>query len=105
MDSAFEYVKTAPLETSADYPYKAVNGSCMYSSSQGTGSINGYTNVVHNSVSAMKAALKTGPVSIAVDASQTAFQSYTSGVVTSGCGTSLDHGIMAVGWDTDSETG
>merc|ERR1712166_1157303 len=105
MDSAFSYVKTAPLETTADYPYKAAKGSCLYSSSQGTGSISGYTNVVHGSVSAMKAALNEGPVSIAVDASQTAFQSYTSGVVTADCGTSLDHGIMAVGYDVDEETG
>jgi C1A family cysteine protease len=54
----------------------------------------------------MKFALSTGPVSVAVDASQSAFQQYKSGVLSSyECGTSLDHGIMAVGWGTDSETG
>lgn len=57
MDSAFEYVKTAPLETSADYPYRAEDGSCMYSESQGTGSITGFTNVQKDSVNAMKFAL------------------------------------------------
>ena len=38
--------------------------------------------------------------------SQSAFQQYRSGVLSSyECGTSLDHGIMAVGWATDDETG
>ena len=57
MDSAFEYVVTAPLETSTDYPYRAVQGSCMYSESQGTGAITGHTNVQAGSVDAMKFAL------------------------------------------------
>jgi hypothetical protein len=75
----------------------------MYSASQGNGSINGYTNVPTNNVSALKAALNYGPVSIAVDASSNAFMYYTSGVITGAkCGTSLDHGILAVGWGTDN---
>lgn len=42
MDAAFEYVETAPLETSANYPYVAKKTSCTYSKSKGTGSISGY---------------------------------------------------------------
>merc|ERR1712232_1201035 len=30
---------------------------------------------------------------------QSVFQQYTGGVITSGCGTSLDHGVTAVGYD------
>jgi len=48
----------------------------------------------------MKAALANGPVSVAIEADQMAFQSYTSGVITSGCGTQLDHGVLAVGYGT-----
>jgi len=48
----------------------------------------------------MKAALAKGPVSVAVEADQFAFQGYTGGVVTTGCGTQLDHGILAVGYGT-----
>jgi cathepsin L len=48
----------------------------------------------------MRAALAKGPVSVAIEADQMAFQSYTSGVITSGCGTNLDHGVLAVGYGT-----
>jgi len=88
--------------TTADYPYLAVKGTCDYTSSEGSGSISGYTNVPTNSVSALKNALMSGPVSVAVEADQTGFQYYTGGVLTTGCGTKLDHGIMAVGWGTNS---
>mmetsp|Transcript_43213 Transcript_43213/g.112104 ORF Transcript_43213/g.112104 Transcript_43213/m.112104 type:complete len:92 (-) Transcript_43213:611-886(-) len=48
------------------------------------------------------AKLKMGPVSIAVDASQNAFMFYKSGVVGKECGTSIDHAVLLVGADTDS---
>jgi len=73
MESAFEYVEVYPLETTANYPYKAANGTCTYSKTLGTGKISGYKRVQANSITAMKTALQTGPVSVAVDASQTAF--------------------------------
>jgi len=46
----------------------------------------------------LKAALNKGPVSVAIEADQMAFQSYTSGIITKGCGQSLDHGVLAVGY-------
>ena len=48
----------------------------------------------------MKAALGKGPVSVAIEADQMAFQAYTSGVITTGCGSQLDHGVLAVGYGT-----
>jgi hypothetical protein len=102
MDLAFEYVKTAPLETSESYPYKATKGSCMYSNSKGKGAITGYTNVKKYSVSHLKAAIDQGPVSVAVEASSTHFQYYINGVLNNPkCGIKLDHGILAVGYGTE----
>ena len=42
------------------------------------------------------------PVSVAVEADQDSFQFYTGGVMTAACGTNLDHGVLAVGYGTES---
>merc|ERR1712167_242214 len=48
----------------------------------------------------MQSAIQQQPVSIAIEADQSAFQSYSGGILSSGCGTSLDHGVLAVGYNT-----
>lgn len=48
----------------------------------------------------MKAALSKRPVSIGIQADESAFMNYKSGVITSGCGTHIDHGVLAVGFGT-----
>merc|ERR1712127_149923 len=67
------------------------------------GKVAGFKDVVKDSTGAnLKAALATGPVSVAIEADQSVFQTYTSGVITSSkCGTQLDHGVLAVGYGTE----
>merc|ERR1719277_2020003 len=47
---------------------------------------------------ALKSAIQQGPVSVAIEADQMSFQLYNGGTITSGCGTNLDHGVLAVGY-------
>jgi C1A family cysteine protease len=107
MDRAFGYAESHPLETEADYPYTAKTGlfACKYDKSKGVVDVTTYKDVAHNSPDQLKAALNKQPVSIAIEADQTVFQHYTSGVLTgSACGTSLDHGVLAVGYGVENGT-
>jgi len=105
MDNAFKYVEKTPLETESQYPYTGRSGifdRCK-AKGEGVGHISGYMDVHQDSVSDLQAALMKGPVSIAVEADKSVFQRYTGGVVTSSaCGKKLDHGVLAVGYDTDA---
>jgi cathepsin L len=100
MDNAFKYIEKYPLELESEYGYTARQGSCHYSASKGVGQVRSFTDVPQNSVSQLKAAIAKGPVSVAIEADQYAFQGYRSGVITSGCGQQLDHGVLAVGYGT-----
>ena len=42
------------------------------------------------------------PTSISIEADQSAFQFYSSGVLTAACGTNIDHAVLAVGYGTDA---
>jgi len=101
MDNAFKYIEKSPLELESSYPYKARDGSCSYVASKGVGKVKAYKDVSRDtSGNQLKAALAKGPVSVAIEADQFVFQGYHSGVITSGCGTRLDHGVLAVGYGT-----
>jgi C1A family cysteine protease len=104
MDLAFQYIESNPLALESAYPYKGVAGSCQ-SSVEGVGKVSDFTDVQPNSVDQLKAALNISPVSIAIEADQMSFQMYTGGVLDASCGTNLDHGVLAVGYGTDSASG
>jgi len=53
---------------------------------------------------ALQAAAAQQPISVAIEADQTGFQFYSTGVFTGTCGTSLDHGVLVVGYGTESGT-
>ena len=101
MDLAFRYAESNPLETEADYPYTPKTGifACKYDKSKGIVKVDKIDDVTPRSKSQLIAALQTGPVSIAIEADKPVFHQYTGGVITgSSCGTSLDHGVLAVGY-------
>ena len=53
------------------------------------------------------AAIAQQPVSVCVDAESPLWMNYTGGVISDaeGCGSKLDHAVVAVGYGTDAETG
>jgi len=61
--------------------------------------------VTAQSESALEAAITQQTVSVAIEADQPVFQMYTAGVINDqSCGTNLDHGVLAVGYDTTQAT-
>ena len=49
------------------------------------------------------ASIAQGPTSVSVDASSTAFFYYSSGVITAGCTTWVNHAVNAVGYGTTED--
>lgn len=98
MEFAFEYTEFFPLEKESDYPYEAVNGKCRYDKTKGVVKSTTWHAVVPLSPGHLKSAIETTPVSVALKADQPAFHQYTGGIITSGCTTPANHGVLAVGW-------
>jgi len=105
MDYAFEYViANGGITTEAKYPYTARDGKCKKPLPPSAVSITKYADVTPNSKADLIAAVEIGPVSIAIEADQEAFQFYSGGVFDdASCGTNLDHGVLAVGYNTTDD--
>lgn len=105
MDNAFNYIKdNHPLELESEYPYLARKRlfGCNAKAGKGVGTVASYKDISKSSAQLM-ASVAVGPTSVAIEADKSVFQSYTSGVITSAaCGTQLDHGVLAVGYGTES---
>ncbi|XP_070834926.1 cathepsin L.1 [Chaetodon trifascialis] len=106
MDDAFRYIQdNGGIDTEDAYPYEAVDGQCRYKPETVGAKCTGYVDVTKGDEDALKEAVATvGPVSVGIDASQTSFQLYESGVYDEPyCSSSnLDHGVLAVGYGTDN---
>jgi cathepsin L len=107
MDNAFKYVMANGLCTEAAYPYTAKSSTnCKKSSCTMSANtkIASYKDVTHTE-NALGAAVDIGPVSVAIEADQSGFQLYKSGVFNGVCGQNLDHGVLAVGYGKDTSSG
>ncbi|KAG7353563.1 peptidase C1A, papain family protein [Nitzschia inconspicua] len=111
MDNAFKFdEKTGGLCSEEDYPYKAKQGRvCLTNCTDVPGTIvSTFYDVPPGNTQTLMAALSMQPISVAVQANQFVFQFYKTGVLTDdSCGKAgdLDHGVLAAGYGTDSETG
>jgi len=99
MESAFKFAEGVNVATESSYPYKARGGHCKtsFSTAIPRGGVTGYK-TVGKSTKSLQSALQNGPVSVAIEADQSAFQMYSGGILSRGCGTNLDHAVLAVGY-------
>ena len=85
---------------------KITNATAPFASTIPTGTP--YVQVPYNSTNPIannaniQSAIMVKPVSVGVDADQFVFTHYHAGIIiTDGCGTTVGHGILAVGWGND----
>lgn len=105
MNNAFKYVKANHgIDTEKSYPYEAEDDRCRYNPKNSGATDTGYKNIHTGDEKALQSAVATaGPISVGIDASQLSFQFYSDGIYYEPeCDSvNLDHGVLAVGYDSD----
>jgi len=108
MDNAFDWIKSNGICTESSYPYTSgsgITGQCKKTCTP-VATNTGHKDVAKGDEDALKSAVSQQPVSVAIEADKSAFQLYKSGVLDSSqCGQKLDHGVLVVGYGTDSGVG
>lgn len=111
---AFTFAKDNAICTYDSYDYTAKQGTCSADKCKvgiPKGTVKGYkglapvARIIPASEKALMSAVAQQPVSVAIEADKDVFQHYKSGVLKSTCGTSLDHGVLVVGYGTDPKDG
>jgi C1A family cysteine protease len=107
MDDGFKYLEAKGDSLEASYAYTGKTGTCnsqKQSAADGikAGAVGSFHDVTTDSLAQMEAAVAQQPVSVAIEADQSGFQFYKTGVFSGTCGTNLDHGVLVVGYGTDS---
>lgn len=96
MDNAFTYLESSGICKESDYKYTATDGKCKKCTS--VTKISSFVDVEPNNEQALMQAVSKQPISVAIEADQSSFQFYSSGVLTADCGSQLDHGVLLVGY-------
>jgi cathepsin L len=108
MTQAMQYIiSNGGIDTESSYPYTAEDGTCQYNAANSGATLKSFVNVQTGSETDLQAKVFLGPTSVAIDASQSSFQFYSSGVYSDpNCSsTQLDHGVSAAGWGVDQASG
>jgi KDEL-tailed cysteine endopeptidase len=96
--NALTYTGKNGIELEADYPYTAKDGTCSYDKTKTKHVNSDYGRVNPKDSDALKGALVNHPVAVSIQADQSVFQFYSSGVISINCGASLNHAVLAVGY-------
>ncbi len=83
----------------SDYAYTAKDGTCKKGCTPAA-KITGSRSV--SGEAGLLSGLRVAPTTVAIYASDTAFRYYAGGVFNAACGTSINHGVTAVGFGTDA---
>jgi len=103
MDDGFKYIEAKGDVLESSYPYTGKTGTCTSSkTSPYVVKVDGYKDVASDNEAQLKAAVEKQTVSVSIEADQSGCQIYKYGVFSGTCCTQLDHGVLVVGYGTDS---
>jgi len=106
MDKAFEYAIDNGMCLDNDVPYLADREFCSKAirSCKKVAYFNNCMKVPKNNEKVLKEAVYRGPVAVSIEADTKTFQFYKSGILdSSNCGTTIDHGVLAVGYGIEND--
>jgi len=111
MENAFKFDKSEDgLCSEEDYPYKGKDETCHDKDCDAVpgSKVVDYIDIPESDLKGLLSSIVKQPTSIAMQADQLAFQLYSSGVFTDdSCGEdgAIDHGVLAVGYGEDEDSG
>jgi len=101
--TAYKYViKNKGIDKESTYPYQGQDGTCSFKSQNVGATIRNFTMVSTDEDQMAAFLVKNGPIAIAANAEE--WQFYIGGVFYLPCFTSLDHGILIVGYGVETDT-
>jgi len=97
---AFSYVLANGIVKDSKYPYVSSDQQCKSKKvKKPYAQISDFKYVSPNDADSLLAAVAVQPVTVSVDADQTVWQLYRSGVLTEDCGDTLNHAVTIVGYN------
>jgi len=100
--NAYNYViKNGGIDTEASYPYEGIDDTCKFKSTSVGAKISNWTFVPQDEAQIAAYLVEHGPLAVAVEAD--VWQFYVGGVLYVPCGTTLDHGVLLVGYGVETD--
>eukprot|EP01120_Amphizonella_sp_Union-15-10_P002548 TRINITY_DN1281_c0_g1_i4.p1 TRINITY_DN1281_c0_g1~~TRINITY_DN1281_c0_g1_i4.p1 ORF type:complete len:148 (+),score=24.00 TRINITY_DN1281_c0_g1_i4:148-591(+) len=101
MDQAFQYIISNGINTEESYPYTATGpNACRFNKSNVAAMLKSYEECPTGDEATLLKFVVSGPTSVGIDSSVESFQLYSSGIYYEPkcSSTSLDHGVLVVGY-------
>lgn len=106
MNVAFEYIsKNGGIETEEQYPYEGEQGPCRFDKNKVVVKVKAFYQIRSGDESQLQEAVGTiGPISVAIDCSPRAFNSYAGGIYDEESANSkdLNHAVLVVGYGEEN---
>jgi len=104
IQDGLKFARSTGLALETDYPYQGQQGSCQSTDGDSLGQITTFWSGISTTESAILTQLNSGPVALALAVDMSTWNTYAGGVLDT-CGSAVNHGILVVGYGTDSDSG